>query len=240
MSRIITLLSVTIFFLSASFITTANANNRFDIKKMVRQEAAKSNVPISLALAVAKVESDFNARALSSAGARGVMQIMPATSQQEFGISPNRLWDPRLNIRLGVQFLEQLHRQYDGRWDLALSHYNGGTVKGSTPHKRTRNYIKNVRKWQHVYQEQANLWDAKTGQTNIPEDYEHTVLQDWEPRSPPHDAEQDDEWFEEDGQHYDNTRIIIVDRREDRRWRRPPPPRRGHFRRNGPPRHHFN
>jgi len=240
MSRIITFIGLTIFFLSAHFVTAASATSRFEIKQIIQQEAAKSNVPISLALAVAKVESDFNPRALSSAGARGVMQIMPATSQHEFGVSPKRLWDARLNIRLGVQFLEQLHNQYDGRWDLALSHYNGGTVKGSTPHKRTRKYIKKVQKWQHVYQEQANLWDVKEDQEGVSGNYEHAKLQDWQPRSSLNDVDQSDEWFEEDDRHYENTRIIIVDRRDDRRWRRPPPPRRGHFRRNRPPRHPFN
>ena len=60
----------------ASLIATANdalALSRAEIKQIVISEATNSLVPPSLALAVAKIESDFNARALSTAGARGVM-----------------------------------------------------------------------------------------------------------------------------------------------------------------------
>ena len=104
-----------------------------------------TTVPPSLALAVAKVESDFRARALSSAGARGVMQIMPATAKGEFGVSADELWDARLNVQLGIDFLARLIKRYDGRWDLALSHYNGGRVMGSgrraTPLPATRKEV---------------------------------------------------------------------------------------------------
>lgn len=244
MSRILTFIWLVSLFLSAAFIATAEAANRFEIKQMVMREAANSNVPVSLALAVAKIESDFNARALSSAGARGVMQIMPATGKHEFGVSPNRLWDARLNISIGVQFLEQLHKQYNGRWDMALSHYNGGTIKGSSPHKRTQKYVRSVQKWQRVYQEQASLWVEGEDKQNIREEYELADLTDWEPRSiSDHFQDDPDEgWLEddyEDDARYGDTRIIIVDRRDDRGWRRPPPPPAGHFRRGPPPRRHF-
>jgi soluble lytic murein transglycosylase-like protein len=59
-----------------------------------------SPVPPSLALAVAKIESDFNAHALSTAGARGVMQIMPATARSVFGVGKDELWNARLNVQL--------------------------------------------------------------------------------------------------------------------------------------------
>ena len=62
------------------------AASRTDIKEIVVEEALATTVPPSLALAVAKVESDFQARALSLKGARGVMQIMPATATGEFGV----------------------------------------------------------------------------------------------------------------------------------------------------------
>ena len=244
MSRILTFIWLVALFLSAAFIATAQAATRFEVKQMVMREAANSNVPVSLALAVAKVESDFNARALSSAGARGVMQIMPATGKHEFGVSPNSLWDAQLNISLGVQFLEQLYNQYDQRWDMALSHYNGGTIKGSTPHKRTRKYVQTVQKWQRVYQEQASLWDEGADKQETHNDYELADLKEWRPRSRSDhfEDETDDEWLEEnydDEPRYEETRIIIVDRRDDRSWRRPPPPPRGHFRRGPPPRRHF-
>ncbi len=59
------------------FQVGAQAATRSDVKQIIIQEAQNSRVPASLALAVAKVESDFLEDALSSAGARGVMQIMP-------------------------------------------------------------------------------------------------------------------------------------------------------------------
>ena len=58
----------------------ARVYSRNDIKKIIVQEALNSSVPPSLALAIAKIESDFNPNALSSAGARGIMQIMPRTA----------------------------------------------------------------------------------------------------------------------------------------------------------------
>lgn len=98
---------------------------------MVVEEAHRNGtVPPSLALAVAKVESGFDEGAESSFGARGVMQIMPKTAKDEFQVSADRLWDPRLNIQVGIAYLEQLYHQYGQRWNLALSHYNGGTLKG--------------------------------------------------------------------------------------------------------------
>ena len=104
-------------------VSPAGAATRQQIKRMVVEEALLTNVPPSLALAVAKTESNFRGNALSSAGARGVMQIMPRTARGEFGVAADELWNPRLNIQLGIDYLESLIRRYNGRWDLALSHY---------------------------------------------------------------------------------------------------------------------
>jgi len=139
------------------------ASTRAEIKKIVIEESLNSNVPASLSLAVAKVESNFRARALSSAGARGVMQIMPRTASQVFGVSKEELWDARLNVQLGIDYLYQLQKQYGGRWDLALSHYNGGTLKGgkganARPHSYTRKYVANVLYWQKYYSQQSKVW----------------------------------------------------------------------------------
>lgn len=139
-----------------------------EVREIVVEEALNTIVPPSLALAVAKVESNFNPEALSSAGARGVMQIMPATARSEFGISADELWKTRLNIQLGIDYLGQLIRQYGGRWDLALSHYNGGTLKGkganAIPHSYTRKYVAAVLKLERVYASQAKVW--RTARTN--------------------------------------------------------------------------
>jgi hypothetical protein len=98
-----------------------------DIQQRVIGEAKRQNMPPSLALAIAKVESNFNHQALSHAGAKGVMQIMPRTAEQVFGVHRSRLFDPDVNIELGITFMKKLLKRYDGRLDIALSHYNGGS-----------------------------------------------------------------------------------------------------------------
>ncbi len=133
----------------------ASRAGRGQIMSMVVREANDLGVSPSLALAVAHAESNFNPRALSHRGARGVLQIMPATARGEYGIAADRLWDPRTNIRLGLHFLKRLQRRYGGRTDLALSHYNGGSAVGRPPHARvipaTRRYVARVQRLQQMY-----------------------------------------------------------------------------------------
>lgn len=135
----------------------AQNNSRLTIKQQVLTASQNSPVPTSLALAVAKVASDFNAHALSSGGARGVMQLMPATAQQRFQTSPEDLWDSTTNIRLGLRFLADLYQTY-GTWDRALSHYQGGPLVDNRLHPFTRTYIRKVQQWQKIYQDQLILW----------------------------------------------------------------------------------
>ncbi|WP_135075462.1 lytic transglycosylase domain-containing protein [Terasakiella sp. SH-1] len=221
----------------------ADAATRFEVKQMVMEEAIDTNVPVSLALAVAKVESDFNPKALSSAGARGVMQIMPKTARDEFGVSPRRLWEPEVNIRLGVEFLEQLYDQYDGRWELALSHYNGGTVKGNRPHSYTRKYIAKVQKWQKIYQEQANLWEALSVEENAfdeKEDFELVDFREWRYRGDHGDWRDEGSLRDDFEDDWPETRIIIVERQQKQGWRRPPPPPFGGWKQRPPRPRHFH
>ena len=155
------MLSVSALDITAS----AEAATRTEVKRMLIEEARNSLVPPALALAVAKVESDFQDRVGSHKGARGVMQIMPATARGEFGVDADELWDPRLNVQLGIDYLERLHAQYGGRWELALSHYNGGTLKGGAdakPHGYTRKYVADVMRWWQRYQDQADVWGSVT------------------------------------------------------------------------------
>jgi hypothetical protein len=160
--------------ISLLMFSPAEASTRGDVRRLVVEEAMNSHVPPSLAMAVAKVESDFQPKALSHAGARGVMQIMPGTAMGEYGISAEELWDARLNVQLGINFLESLILRYDGRWDLALSHYNGGSVlhtrNSMEPLPATRKYVETVLKWQQRYAEQATVW----AMAELPED-------DWRP-----------------------------------------------------------
>jgi len=133
-------------------------SNQDQIKDMVVREAVDLDISISLALAVAHTESNFNPNAESSKGARGVMQIMPATARGEYNIHPDQLWNPRTNIRLGLHFLGRLIERYEGRTDLALSYYNGGSAVGSLPNARiipaTRKYVRRVQSLQTHYRRQ--------------------------------------------------------------------------------------
>jgi hypothetical protein len=151
---------------SAGARPNASALDRNEIKRLIVEEAEATTLPPSLALALAKVESDFQGAALSDKGARGVMQIMPRTAREEFGVDADELWEPRLNIQLGLSFLEQLIGRYGGRWDLALSHYNGGSLRGrgatAQAHGYNKRYVQTVLRWQKRYAAQAVVWRAKS------------------------------------------------------------------------------
>lgn len=139
----------------------AAQHSKATVKSMVKQEALRLGVPISLALAVAKVESNFSVRAESSKGARGVMQVMPATAMGEYAIHPDLLWKPRINIRVGLHFLKRLLKRYNGRVDLALSFYNGGSAVGDGRKARvipaTKDYVRKVKRAQRFYRRELYL-----------------------------------------------------------------------------------
>jgi len=128
---------------------------RKQVMALVVREAIDLGVPISLALAVAHAESNFDPRAESVKGARGVMQIMPATARGEYAIDADRLWEPRVNVRLGLHFLRRLIDRYGGRVDWALSYYNGGSAVGPPSRARiipaTRPYIRKVNRLRAQY-----------------------------------------------------------------------------------------
>lgn len=133
----------------ASTGTSTGIAGTDEVRRIVIQEAMRSrSVSPALALAVAEVESDFRADAESHAGARGVMQLMPRTAAGEFGVDAADLWEPRLNVQLGIAFLDDLLDRYRGRVDLALSHYNGGSAVRKSGRDKvipaTRAYVNRV------------------------------------------------------------------------------------------------
>jgi len=142
-----------------------SSDQRRSVQNIIIEEARRMRFPAALALAVAKVESDFVSTVESHKGARGVMQIMPQTAVEEYAIDPALLWQPRINIRLGIHFLKRLMVQYKGRTDLALSWYNGGSKVGKLPNARvlpyTRGYVNKVRQWQRRFQNQ--IWRRHAG-----------------------------------------------------------------------------
>jgi soluble lytic murein transglycosylase-like protein len=130
-----------------------------------------------LLLAFVRVESRFQPHAVSMAGARGVMQVMPGTAQQIDGATPGRsqLNDPAYNLGLGERYLQQLLDQTNGNLFQLAAAYNAGpgaltrwlgTRPGiandpllfieSLPYAETRNYIKHVMTYYWMYARRTN------------------------------------------------------------------------------------
>lgn len=104
--------------------------------------AARTQLSIELLMNVARTESRCNPRAVSPAGAIGVMQLMPATARQ-LGVNP---WNAAENIAGGAEYLRRQIERFDGQLDLALAAYNAGPGAveregGTPPFPETRRYV---------------------------------------------------------------------------------------------------
>jgi len=108
--------------------------------------AAVHGVSVDLVKAVIAIESEFDPLAVSSKGARGLMQLMPFTARR-FGVSDS--FDPRQNIFGGVQYLRFLLDMFQGDVTLALAGYNAGEnavtrFRGIPPYRETRSYVQKI------------------------------------------------------------------------------------------------
>jgi soluble lytic murein transglycosylase len=140
----------------------------YPFQDLVRPEAADWGVDPYLVAAVIRRESAFNPTVTSSAGAIGLMQIMPRTGRglaQAAGMNgydPELLRQPELNVHLGVRYLASLLQQYQGDLALVLSAYNAGPSRANRwrtlpeardpellmeriPFAETRDYVRNVK-----------------------------------------------------------------------------------------------
>jgi soluble lytic murein transglycosylase-like protein len=111
--------------LAIAALLTARAPGPFEaeIDAALAETAAICPVPKALVIAVISVESGFRPRAVSRAGAKGLMQLMPYTTRR-VGISERHLFDPAQNVLGGVRLLAVLLRHYDGDVISALVAYN--------------------------------------------------------------------------------------------------------------------
>jgi hypothetical protein len=102
-----------------------------DLACTIVREARRYRMDPALVLAVMHVESRYNAFAVSSKDAMGLMQIIPSTGEElagRLGIrweGPHTLFDPTANVRIGVAYLQQLRDRY-GNLSIALAAYNWG------------------------------------------------------------------------------------------------------------------
>ena len=101
-----------------------------------------------------KAESDFNPWAVSRAGAKGLMQIMPDNIR---ALNIKDPFDPWENIKGGAQYLKQLLERFNGDLPLALAAYNAGpnTVdryRGIPPIQETRDFVDRVLKYYSIYE----------------------------------------------------------------------------------------
>lgn len=95
-----------------------------------RRAARRHGLPLPLLLAVARGESDFDPRAVSSAGALGLMQILWPGTARDLGIrQKQRLFDPCTNVDAGTRYLKKLSRRYGGDLYLSLAAYNYGPAR---------------------------------------------------------------------------------------------------------------
>ncbi len=142
-------------------------------QEYVEKYAQEYNLDKYFVYSVIKVESNFDPEAYSSAGAKGLMQLMDKTAEEcnrkgNFGYRiPSELYDPEKNIRLGCYYLSRLYQIYGDR-ELVVTAYNGGTGnvdkwladdnlsdgKGGLseiPYEETRNYVERVQKTLDAY-----------------------------------------------------------------------------------------
>ena len=105
-----------------------------DYQETIRTWALRNGLPVHLVLGIVRQESAFDPQAQSWAGARGLMQLMPATARElagRFGMpySHDRLSDPDFNIRLGTTYFSKVLAMFEGNQELALAGYNGGPYR---------------------------------------------------------------------------------------------------------------
>lgn len=114
---------------------------------MIAKISDEVGVDEDLLHAMIKVESNYQSHAVSHKGARGLLQVMPATGKR-FGYS--NLMDPEENLRAGATYMKWLIEHFDNDLTLALAGYNAGEGavrkygRKVPPYKETRNYVKKV------------------------------------------------------------------------------------------------
>lgn len=123
--------------------------------KLINNTCIKHGIDPLLVKAIIKAESDFDLRAVSPKGAKGLMQLMPGTAD-DMGVS--NIYEPENNIEGGVKYLKRLIGIFKSDLKLVVAAYNAGEsavikYKGVPPFKETRQYVKKVLKYLKDYEQ---------------------------------------------------------------------------------------
>jgi soluble lytic murein transglycosylase-like protein len=120
--------------------------NPADLHQMLARAGTEHNLDVDLLASVVKAESNGNVRAVSHAGAQGLMQLMPGTAS---GLGVQDSFQPEQNVRGGSAYLDALLTKYHDNLALALAAYNAGPeavdkYHGIPPYRETRAYVARV------------------------------------------------------------------------------------------------
>ncbi len=159
----------------AAAVARKKVNGDNSIDEIVEYYARRYALDPSLVYAIIRAESGGNRYAVSSAGARGLMQLMPGTAR-EMGVKD--IFDPAENIAGGTQYLAKLLNLFDNNATFALAGYNAGPGNvrkygGVPPFKETQDYVRRVKQ----YQRQV----GKAGATRLAVDSSKPVDNDYLP-----------------------------------------------------------
>lgn len=145
---------------SKSRTTSSSKSGETTLQDIFERAAQKYDISYDFLVAVAKAESDFNTKCVSSAGAQGIMQVMP---EEQKGLGIKDPFDAEQNIMGAAKLLKAHLKKFNGDYTLAAAAYNAGsgTVKkygGVPPYKETQNYVKKIKKYM---EEGVNVPDKK-------------------------------------------------------------------------------
>ncbi|HEU0265073.1 MAG TPA: transglycosylase SLT domain-containing protein [Geobacterales bacterium] len=139
--------------LRTHFNLSACSRDPKEFEAMIREASRQYGVDEALVKAVIHAESNYNPKAVSRAGAQGLMQLMPKTAK---ALNVCDSFDPKQNIKAGVRYLRFLLDTFNGDVTLALAAYNAGLSRvaqygGVPPYEETRTYVARVLSYQQVY-----------------------------------------------------------------------------------------
>ena len=137
----------------------------YPYQELMQDAAERYDLPLAYVLAVARGESFFNPNAESVKGAIGIMQVMPSTAKNDFGVSKQDLYDPATNIDVGVHYLAKLYERFEDPY-LALAAYycgpGGINAEDRTVRKDCNEYVR------YIHTHLTNILARAEGKTPTP------------------------------------------------------------------------